>query len=401
MLGSSGTAAWAHPLTEVGALPFSPLTAAALGVMLIVLFATLTQRAGEGEQGEGPDGERRVTREKRSRALIATRVLALAVFLVAVVAGRLGSPFELENLAPVLLVGVAWSGLALACALFGRVWPWVDPFDSLAAALGSDPRADAGPTVPNVAWAVPAAIAWSWYLSVYPDSLSPRIVGAAGALYTILIVAACLALGRRRVLARGELFGVFYQLIGGLRSAPRAWSPPRNSDVLLAILVGGLLFGGLRRSVLWGELNASPRATLLASGGLVAGCALTATLVWLAGRGPSSRRASIAVAMTPLAAAVVVAVSMTRNRLTTSLQLLPDLLLDPFGAGPNPIEALSSLDPNPLGTTGRIVLQMAVLVIGGMAGAVAARRRCGSEANRAVGAVCVLTAVGVIAVSAV
>lgn len=407
MLGAS-EALWAHPLTEAVALPFSPLTAAALGVMGIVLFATLTHPP----RAEGDDAPAARTEpdswsgwedglDSLLPAQLATRALALIVFLLTIAVGRLGSLFELENLAPALLIGVAWPGMALACALLGRVWLWLDPFDSLARLLGGGSEARGAEQIrPNVLWAAPSALVWSWYLSVYPNNLSPRVVGTVAALYTIAIVSAGLALGRRRVLENGELFGVFYQLVGGLRSARRTWTPPRNADALLAVLLGGLLFGGLRQSTLWGELNASPRATLLATMGLVVVGAVSVGIVAVAGRGAAGKREIVTVALIPLTTAVVVAVAMTRNRLTTSLQLLPELLTDPFGSG-TALETLQTLDPNPLGTTGRIVLQMVVLVTGGIVGAIVVRRRYGTEANPAVAAVCVLTAGAIVAVSAV
>ncbi|MGH2791436.1 MAG: hypothetical protein ACRDJ0_10745 [Actinomycetota bacterium] len=400
-------ALWAHPLTEAGALPFSPLTAAALGVMGIVLFATLThppRAEGDDASEVEADPQSGSIREDGGDALgparLATRALALIVFLLAIAVGRLGSAFELENLAPVLLIGVAWPGVVIACAFLGRVWPWLDPFDTLARALGGLVGDREGGSR-DVLWAAFPALAWTWYLSAYPSSLTPRTVGAVAALYTIVVVAACLAWGRRRVLERAEPFGIFYGLVGGFRAESRTWTPPRNADVLLAILLGGVLFGGLRQSTLWGALNASPRAGTLAAAGLLLVSALSVTFVWMAGRGRAGRRATVAVALVPVTAAAVVAVSMARNRLTTSAQLLPELLTHPFGDDIATLELLRSLDPNPLGTTGRTVLQMSLLVVGGIVGAVVVRRRYGTAANPAVAAVCVFTAVAVVAVSAV
>jgi hypothetical protein len=77
----------------------------------------------------------------------------------------------------------------------------------------------------------------------------------------------------------------------------------------------------------------------------------------------------------PALAGIVVAVAMDRNRLSTSLQLLPGLLGDPFGRGWDLFgEAGARLDPAPLGTTGLAVAQYAVLLAGHLAGAVVLAR---------------------------
>lgn len=401
MLGASG-AVWAHPLTEPGTLPFSPLTAAALGAIIIVLAATLTKAAGRSELGDDVTARDDTLR----RPQYVTRAVALVLLGLAIAAGRLGSPLELENIAPALVVGTAWPLLIILCALIGRVWPWLDPFDSLARLLGGT-AADVGPTDqsrtrgPGVLWAAPVALAWTWYLSVYSGSLSPPVVGGVLALYTIVIVAGCLAFGRTTVLSRVELFGIFYELVGHVRSRKRkSWIPPRFAELVLAVLVGGLLFGGLRQSILWGELNASPQATLLATMGLLVSCVVSLLLVCGVSRLEQSDTPAVTMALVPLTAAVAVAVAMARNRLTTSLQLLPGLVTDPFGRVTQEA-ALLTVDPSPFGTTGRAVIQMVVIITGAVLGAIVARRRFGTRANPAVGVVCLLTAVAVVAVAAV
>jgi hypothetical protein len=65
-----------------------------------------------------------------------------------------------------------------------------------------------------------------------------------------------------------------------------------------------------------------------------------------------------------------------RNRFTTSLQLLPGLLGNPFGRGWDLLgEAGRGLDPAPFGDTGLVVLQLAVLAAGAMTGVVAVSLR--------------------------
>jgi hypothetical protein len=82
-------------------------------------------------------------------------------------------------------------------------------------------------------------------------------------------------------------------------------------------------------------------------------------------------RGAVACAAVPAVAAIVVAVALARNRLFTSVQLLPGLLGDPFGRGWDLLgRAGAGLDPDPLGMTGLLVAQLAVLVAGHLTGAV-------------------------------
>jgi hypothetical protein len=50
---------------------------------------------------------------------------------------------------------------------------------------------------------------------------------------------------------------------------PDRWEPPPGAEVLLGALTGGLLFGAIRRTELWGGLNVVPGAVVYATLGLV------------------------------------------------------------------------------------------------------------------------------------
>jgi hypothetical protein len=89
------------------------------------------------------------------------------------------------------------------------------------------------------------------------------------------------------------------------------------------------------------------------------------------------------------------------NRLSTSVQLLPQLLGDPFGKGWDPFGTSGAgLDPAPLGTTGLTVAQLAVLLAAHVAGAFALGRGV-PRGDRGPGAVAltILAAASVIAVT--
>jgi hypothetical protein len=357
-----------HPLTETTDLPVSPLVAAIGAAAIVGLAAVwwptsrLSERAGHRERFASWEGS-------LSLAQVGTRVLAVAFLVVAIAAGRLGAADELDNLAPALLVGAGWPLLIALSAVLGPVWRWVDPWDTIARWLERRPaRLQSRDVLP----AALAAVAWTWYLGAFPDPLSPRAVGTVSALYTIATLAGCLALGRATWLARGEVFGLLLSWTARLpRGRLPAWEPPRGAELLLGALAGGLLFGSARRSELWGVLNTVPGATVYATLGLAASCLFAALLLSRLGRWAERIGApgSVARATVPAVAALAFAVAMERNRLFTSVQLLPGLLGDPFGAdwdflGP----AGASLDPAPLGDTGLLTAQLLVLLAGSLAG---------------------------------
>jgi hypothetical protein len=368
----------AHPLTPSTALPVPPLVLTVAAVAVAGVLARLAPVGRAGREADAAPVRPWVLAEQLPPAVLAARVVGVALLVLAVAAGRLGAPDQLDNLAPALIVGLGWPLLVLACALLGDVWGWLDPWDSLArvvAPAGDDDAGGGG----DVRWALPGALAWVWYLAAFPATLEPRAVGAALAVYTIATLAACLSVGRLRWLTRGEVFGILFAWLALLpRRRLRAWTPPRGAAALLGVLAGGLVFAEVRTSPLWGVRNAAPGALLQASVALAACALLGATLLvagerWARARGASG---SVTAAAVPLVGGIAVALSLTSSRLFTSLQVLPGVATDPFGRGWDPLGVADTrIDPNPLGAAGLVFAQVAVLVLAAAAGAVVGRRR--------------------------
>lgn len=390
----------AHPLTEPFSLPFSPLTAAYAAAVLVLLVAFGWPRA-DGRGGDRSDTELSSWAGRLSALQLVTRAFAVALLVLAVTAGRLGADEELENVAPALVIGIAWPLVAVASVSLGAVWRWFDPWDGAARALTRD-HPDEGPG--HVWPAVLIAVPWVWYLSAYSDPLDPRSVGAILAVYTLFTLGGCVLVGRARWLSTSEPLGIVLSWMALLpRRRLGGWNPPRGAEALLGVLAGGVLFGAARRSELWGSLNVARSAELLAALGVIASCAAAAGLLILAAAlaKRANADATVSRAAVPAVAGIILAVALDRNRLFTSVQLLPELLTDPFGKGWDPFgRAATRLDPAPLGTRGLLVAQLAVLTLGHVAGAVVLARGADRSARvTAAVAIAILVGAAVIAVA--
>lgn len=295
-------------------------------------------------------------------AQLVVRGLSVLVLALVVVAGRVGVADELENLASALAIGAGWPLLVVGSLLVGTLWRWLDPWDALARVLVAGDRSEPAAHV----WpAAVVAVGWLWFLGVHAQPFDPRAVGAVLAGYSVLTLAGCLALGRVRWLSSAEPVGLLLSWVGLLpRRRLATWDPPRGAALLLGVVVGGLLFGVVRRTEVWSGVAVRPDATLWATAGLL-GCCLAGAVV---GEGASrlaseAGRATVARALVPVAAGVVLAVALARNRLFTSVQLLPGLVGDPLGRGWDVFGSpTAGLDPAPLGAAGLVALQLGLVV---------------------------------------
>ncbi|MDQ3529824.1 MAG: hypothetical protein M3425_07735 [Actinomycetota bacterium] len=378
----------AHPLTEPAGLPVSPLVMATVSLCLLAVADRLARPRTDADRDEDVGSARAENKgsddsvgdgDRLSAPRWVTRVIGVALLVLAIVAGRLGNPAELENIAPALVVGAAWPVLLIVSAVVGRVWPWLNPWDTLARfaapLAGDDPPEN--PRSTSVVWALPGAAALAWYLYGFDAALSPRAVSTALAVYTLVTVSGCLLLGRRQWLARAEVFTLLFGWTARLRrSGLSGWVPPRNADLVLGILAGGGLFWLLHNSQLRDDLAMGTGAALDGSVGLAVSCAVAMALLRAAGRRKPSR-GTVTAAAVPTVAAILITGALARSRLLTSLQLLPALSADPLGRGWTPFGVEVVVNPTPLVNPSLALLQVAVLTAGGVVSAVIARRRAG------------------------
>jgi hypothetical protein len=179
-------------------------------------------------------------------------------------------------------------------------------------------------------------------------------------------ISGCLALGRARWLGSAEPLGLLLTWVGLVpRRRLGHWQPPRGAGALLGLLTLGLLFGALRRTRWFSEGLPADSWAASAAGVLVA-CAIGAALGTLAARAGSmpAQRAAAVQALVPAVAGVALAVALARNRLFTSVQLLPGLLGDPLGRGWDLLgESTARLDPAPLGVGGLVAVQLCLVAL--------------------------------------
>jgi hypothetical protein len=389
----------AHPFLEAVELPVSPLVAALAASAIVIALGyrwPASTRAGSTLTAPMSSWEGSL----RPGQVVA-RAGSVALAVLAVVAGRVGPDSELRNLAPALLVGAGWPLLVGVSAVAGPVWRWLDPWDATARLLARDAPASGSERVHLAA--LPAA-AWAWYLVALPESLRPATVALTFGAYSIATIVGALALGRRRWLGQYEPFGIVLAWIARLpRRGLTGWSPPPGAEVVLGTLLGGLTFGLFRGSSLAPDaLSGSGWATAMVGLAAVAGAAG----VVLAQRGATRRGApgSVVAAAIPAVAGVALALALARNRLLTSVQLLPVLASDPFGRGWDLFGTADwGVNPDPLGVAGRAAVQAAILLAGHVAGVVVVATRVSEVRSRdaAIAVLAVSAAVATASIAAV
>lgn len=348
----------AHPETSHPHVAV-PILLVVLGTTLVVvLLATLVPARERPALPGPPDTSSWLGSLSRIQWMV--RVLTVLALSLVVVAGRIGVDDELENLAPAATVGAGWSLLVTGSLVLGALWRWLDPWDTLARVLTPGDRSEPATHV----WpAVVLTLPWLWFLGVYSRPLDPRAIGVALAAYSVVTVAGCLALGRVRWLSTAEPLGLLLSWIGLLpRRRLTTWEPPRGASALLGSIIGGLLFGVVRRTELWSGVLVRTDAVLWGTAALLGACAVGAGIGTAASRiGPPARRATVARALVPVAAGVMLAVALARNRFFTSIQLLPGLIGDPLGRGWDLLGTpTDGLDAAPLGAAGLVALQLGV-----------------------------------------
>ena len=412
----------AHPLTERAELPLSPLEIAALALYVLLVVAAIAHWRTKGSAREAnpapSEFDQDAVPETRTPriAFWLARGVGLAVFALAVAAGLWGDTTQVANITPALVIGAGWPLLTLASLIVGVVWWWVNPYDTVGRVVAEAGAGQGSAAGDDGAWApvwwalVPAAV-WMLYLTTWRTALSPRTIGWTMVAYAFITVVGVLALGRKTWVWRAEFLTVFFGLIAQARR--RAATSPAGAAALLGVVCGGALFGLVRDS----DLGLIPVSAIA---GPWAGAHVALAFILLSAiladqverRAP---RSVVATALAPMAVGLVVALGIARNRLTTSLQLLPITASNPLGGDLNLFGTWGNpVNPAPLGELGPVWLQIGVLLAGAVVGLLLAVRRrrvgvspsvAGARSRRGIGVISVFLGIylvlGVAAVAAI
>jgi hypothetical protein len=336
--------AHAHALPDRYELPVPLSLVVAAGCAVVVLTFVLAAFFARPRAGGAATRPQRVLHVP-TPVLCVLRIASLLLFVVTLAAALWGTQDPLMNLAPTLVWIVAWLGLTFTCAFVADVWPALDPWRGLHAAL---PRARE-PLLPWPHWlgcwpATALLLAWSWLEIVHPIATSPRKLGVFLLAWTAVSLAGMRVFGRPAWQARADVFALAFATFGRLpplrldiADPPAAQDTPGLAAFVMALLAG-VLFDGFHAAPAWHTFEAAVgRLAPLDVNGYVAGTTGLA-LAWLAlvllfetatRTTPAGLRERLAIALLPIAAGYVVA----HNFATFVLQgqRAFALLSDPFG----------------------------------------------------------------------
>lgn len=338
-------------MDEVDALlPVAPWVLAAASVVLMVALSVPSGGPSQAalRTGGGP---------------LAGRTGAVLWALLAVTAlfgARFGTDSELTNPVPALVVGLGWPLLLVVPALVGLVRP-----------PGGGTSAAAWP-------AVVAALAVVAFLVLPVAPSRPTSVALAVGAYALVVLAGCVAVGRRVVAERFEVLGLLGRWGSVGRALPR-WQAPHGALAVLAVVLGGAWFERYERTLSWTTDLPTRGSTLL---GLLTSLALAAAGAGLLHRTTSTLPGGTAAAvLLPLALATAVAGVLRRAVISAQL-VVGEVIEDRV------------VDPDPLGIAGGQALALGVVVAGGALASAVLARRAGARPARVPGLVVLLLLTG-------
>ena len=164
------------------------------------------------------------------------RILAFALFVLALATGLFGQQDTFKNLLPTLVWVIWWVGLAFVSALIGNLWRLVNPWNTAflwaeALVRRRRPGASLSLDIPYPAglghWpAVGLFLIFTWLEIVSRDSEIPAKLAQFVLIYSAITWAGMLVFGRPVWLRHGEVFTVVFDLLA--RFAPLA-RPERDA----------------------------------------------------------------------------------------------------------------------------------------------------------------------------
>jgi len=337
--------------------------------------------------------------------------IGVALFVVVVLAGYVGSGTALENLAPTFILITFWIGLVFLSAIFGDVFCAFSPWRAIGRVL---PRSDGLRPYPERLGRWPAAaglLAFTWIELASGWGEDPALLVTAALGYTLLTLVAQILWGVEAWTRHGETFAVYYNLFSrispvetrdrvvGVRppltGLPRL-DPVTGTVALICVMIGTVTFDGLSQGRLWRDIAVELTESVTGAGltvadaqkivttiGLVA-CVLLVGLFYRAGIagarsvggdiGEKRLRRAFVHSLVPIAMVYVAAHYLTF--LLFEGQAIRYLASDPFGQGWDLFgTASAAIDYSLLSQNGAWYLQVAFVVAGHVAALVLAHDR--------------------------
>ena len=229
----------AHQLSAVfeSRLPL-PIYLAGAAAAVALSFAFVLLR--DVRAARPTDDGRRITPPAPLR--VALRIVGLVGWAWIVAQGTFGGGASDAEVARLFLWVYGWVGLALVSAFVGPAWHFLDPFSTLHDLLAAALRAAGirgGDHAPYPArlgrWPAAVGFAALVWLELVVEGGGSRTLAVLVLGYTAFTLAMMAQFGRDAWRANGEMFGVWYRLLGPLaprrpvpaccRSRSATWSP--------------------------------------------------------------------------------------------------------------------------------------------------------------------------------
>ena len=271
-----GGMAWAHASEQsfVLLLPTDVYISAGVAsvVLTVLLLAVLPARAGEAVFSPVPLVRRPRWAWRHATSLLATGVLAFAVWQ-----GFAGPRTPMENPMPLLLWTVWWVALVSLQGLFGNHWRWTNPWTGVVAVLARWTGIRPLMRYPR-RWgywpAVGLFLVFAAFLLCDPAPADPARLASVVGLYWYAVLFGVLLFGPAFLL-RGEMVTVMMRAYGRMgvlapvrgRLALGLWgwqgvmrgAPPLALAVLMVLLLGTGSFDGLNETFWWmGVIGVNP-----------------------------------------------------------------------------------------------------------------------------------------------
>jgi hypothetical protein len=169
--------------------------------------------------------------------------LGLAVFALILATAFLGDDSPTRNFAPTFVWVIWWVGLVYVAALVADLWPWLNPWRPIALAVERLARSRLAPLpYPEALGCWPAValfFAFAWIELVFDGAEAPGTLGRLIVAYSLLTAFGAALFGARTWLAAGEVFTVFFAVVG--RFAPLHF---HCNGLRLRVFAQGLLVRG-------------------------------------------------------------------------------------------------------------------------------------------------------------